>query len=507
MFLETRPVTKVDTQISMRFAQQIACSEAGIDCSKYDFIYTVTADSGIIGGPSAGAAAAALTSSVLVGEDIRSGVAITGTINSGGLVGAVGGLHEKIGAAQRFHTVLIPAGTRYGEWNNLSIDLVKYGAEKGVVVVEVDNLDQIMKILTGLEPKEKKDLVIDESYNGLMREIAEDLCGRSAELRKEFYDTEVSEFNETLLVVENVTLELDELSKRSFEEGDYYSTASYCFRTSVNYQFMKLKIENVSKKDVVTKVQLLQDGVKRFRNDMQERPLPTITALQSSIIVLDRLSEAQEYIDLIKNNPDNPPEYILSFATERLHSAVAWSKFFDLPSAEYNVNPGGLKDGCIRKIQEAQERYQYVQFYIPNSIESVRSDIQRAMDYNAENEYPFCLFTAAKAKAQANVVVGLIGANKESMDDILERKLEAVEEVIAKSQQKGQFPIIGYSYYQYAKSLKDSDKSSALLFAEYALELSNLDLYFPKGKTGDRLDGSLFFVGLFTMFLLYLRIR
>ncbi len=47
---------------------------------------------------------------------------------------------------------------------------------------------------------------------------------------------------------------------------------------------------------------------------------------------------------------------------------------------------------------------------------------------------------------------------------------------------KGLFPIIGYSYYEYAKSLKDDDKYSALLYAEYALELSNLDIYFDNNK-------------------------
>jgi hypothetical protein len=40
------------------------------------------------------------------------------------------------------------------------------------------------------------------------------------------------------------------------------------------------------------------------------------------------------------------------------------------------------------------------------------------------------------------------------------------------------FPILGYSYFEYANSLKESDPFSALLYSEYALELSNLDIYF-----------------------------
>src|SRR3990167_5715092 len=47
VFLETFPVTRTDTQISTRFAKTIACDFIEEDCSKYDFFYTITADSSI----------------------------------------------------------------------------------------------------------------------------------------------------------------------------------------------------------------------------------------------------------------------------------------------------------------------------------------------------------------------------------------------------------------------------------------------------------------------------
>ena len=40
VFLETFPLTKISTQVSMRFAQQVVCSELDVDCSNYDFFYT-----------------------------------------------------------------------------------------------------------------------------------------------------------------------------------------------------------------------------------------------------------------------------------------------------------------------------------------------------------------------------------------------------------------------------------------------------------------------------------
>ena len=61
VFLDTFPVTRMDTQISTRFAKEIACKHFSLNCNEYDFIYTIESKSNIIGGPSAGAAIAALT--------------------------------------------------------------------------------------------------------------------------------------------------------------------------------------------------------------------------------------------------------------------------------------------------------------------------------------------------------------------------------------------------------------------------------------------------------------
>src|SRR3989344_3725653 len=66
VFLDTYPLTKIDTQISTRFAQEIACNYFDINCNNKDFIYTIRADSSIIGGPSAGASIAALTTAGLL---------------------------------------------------------------------------------------------------------------------------------------------------------------------------------------------------------------------------------------------------------------------------------------------------------------------------------------------------------------------------------------------------------------------------------------------------------
>src|SRR3989338_167888 len=115
VFFDTFPLAKVDTQISARFAKDIACSYIDRDCSIYDFIYTIRADSPIIAGPSAGSAITLLTLSLLDGFKLDESISITGTINSGGIIGPVGGIKEKIDAAKEagLRKVLIPEGERF----------------------------------------------------------------------------------------------------------------------------------------------------------------------------------------------------------------------------------------------------------------------------------------------------------------------------------------------------------------------------------------------------------
>ncbi|MBI2151686.1 hypothetical protein HYU21_03115, partial [Candidatus Woesearchaeota archaeon] len=113
VFLETVPLTKLDTQISTRFAKEIACHHFNLECDKYDFIYTIKAKSSIVGGPSAGAAIAALTTIAVLDLKYDEKTTITGTINSGGVLGPVGGGKEKLqaAAAAGIRKVLIAPGT------------------------------------------------------------------------------------------------------------------------------------------------------------------------------------------------------------------------------------------------------------------------------------------------------------------------------------------------------------------------------------------------------------
>jgi len=185
IFIATYPLTQVDTQISTRFAKEIACKHSKEDCSTYDFFYTIRADSPIIGGPSAGAAIAVLTLAELEGLQIQKNTAITGTINSGGFIGPVGGVVEKIDVAanQGILRVLVPKGERITSLNGKNItDITQYGKKQKVTIHEVFELGEAASLIAN-RPYESVsgELQQDQNYVETMRSLAESLCDRSNE--------------------------------------------------------------------------------------------------------------------------------------------------------------------------------------------------------------------------------------------------------------------------------------------------------------------------------------
>ena len=120
--------------------------------------------------------------------------------------------------------------------------------------------------------------------------------------------------------------------------------------------------------------------------------------------------------------------------------------------------------------------------FFPEVLADTKKEIDLAYLDMENEDYDLCLFKASKAKAESDIILSTLGVEEEHIDGLLDKKLEIVKKNIVDTSKSGLFPIIGYSYYEYAKSLKQDDKYSALLYAEYALELSNLDIYFDNNK-------------------------
>ncbi|MFT3797931.1 S16 family serine protease [Microbacterium sp.] len=105
-------------------------------------------------GPSAGALTTAGLIALARGEKFLKKVTMTGTINSTGMIGPVGGIPEKVAAAgdAGFTTVLIPMGQRNTpDKNGDYVDVVREGDRIGVEVIEVGDIYEAYQHLTGTQ--------------------------------------------------------------------------------------------------------------------------------------------------------------------------------------------------------------------------------------------------------------------------------------------------------------------------------------------------------------------
>ena len=69
---------------------------------------------------------------------------------------------------------------------NFTIDLKEYGAEHGVDVREVDDLEEALHIFSGRQlEREEKELEVNEDYLEIMKSLAIELCNRSSVLQNQ----------------------------------------------------------------------------------------------------------------------------------------------------------------------------------------------------------------------------------------------------------------------------------------------------------------------------------
>ncbi len=489
VFINSFPYSKLDTQISTRFAKEIACDFIqrnkqeliDVDCSNYDFIYTIQAGSPIIGGPSGGTAISILTISSLLDIELEKNVAITGTINSGGFIGVVSGIKFKIDAAHEagLKKVLIPYRTRY--YKEEDIDLKEYAKEKGIELFEVGDLSDAIYHFTGKKLIEyERNLEIDKEYVEIMKKLSDNLCKRS----NDFIDN-IDEINEEdiefLKKIEGKLIK----SEEAYENKKYYTSASYCFGSNIELNNFYLEKKGLSYEEAVEYSKNVEDKIFELEKEIDSKKIKTNSDLQTYMVVKERIIETKELLNEFNQNKE---DYIhnLAFAEERYYSAVSWKEFFDSNIGEEKLfeDKKIIKRLCNEKIEEAKERTYYLALTFPIGLETIEKEINYSENYRYNEEYELCLFKALKAKAQANSILNALNIREEYLNDSLRIKLNIIKNNIIMENDNNIFPIMGYSYYEYSDELKYTDLASSLLYAEYALELSNFHVYLDK-KNGE----------------------
>ncbi len=513
VFFQSYPLSQIDTQISTRFAKQYACNFLNVDCSNLDFFYTISATGPIIGGPSAGAAITVLTIATLDNVEVKQDIVMTGTINSAGMIGPVGGTKAKIEAAEinGFTKVLIPKWSNLNEnKNNFSLlinnttknfttnhNIDSYLSFNPIETINVNYINEALYYFTGKNYSKSKELAVPDKYSNTMERFSELLCNKTEKLQKEinlslkninysFESKRVDQLvDELLLNFTNKTF-YDYVATRRLVDAytDYnnsrnalklnrtYSAASFCFATNVVLR----EIELASKSNESlnrTHNETVQEVIV-FREQVNNQKIDSIIKLQTKQIVLERLSDAEKLLQG-KQTPAN-----LGYAIERLYSAKVWYEFFDIETKKEKIDKELLDNICKTKIMETQERIAYLTTILPNDFSDIKDSVSEADTLLKENNPEACIYIASLTKARTNVILTTAFLYEVNMTEFFDDKSLIVNNLIANELDQDVFPIAGLSYLEYSEYLKELDLSSAMLYLEYASELGNLRMYFPK---------------------------
>ncbi|MFH0870744.1 MAG: S16 family serine protease [archaeon] len=508
IFLDSFPLTKIDTQISTRYANKIACDFLDMDCLNNDFFYTIRADSTIVGGPSASASMTVLTIAALKGITLRNDTVMTGTINSGGSIGPVGGIVKKAEAAEKagFKMMLVPRFSidleEGAEVSNKSLNLTIIGINvtrswtnrstnetkedevgiringtgkfsSNISVIKISNLEDALSYFTDEALKQETSQInVPSGYTETMRGIADALCRRAVYMkaRTSLNNSEINRTNELMAKI-----------NKSLAEENYYSEASYCFNLGVLLRKASFREIEMAQPSRLTMIKgLTMRAVDDFSRNLEGRELNTLSELEAYVIVKERLLESEALLSDLDTNFSADD---LAYAVERYYSAVFWSDFFSSRSRPVELDQKYLEDACYKKLSEAEERINYAELYAPFFLDNSRESLEEAYSQSKRKNYKMCLFKASYAKAESNLILSSISVDAEQINELAYEKLDAARKLLAKEQSRGWFPIMGYSYYEYANSLnKHNDSISGLIFSEYALELGNIEMYFPRKK-------------------------
>lgn len=532
IFVETMPLTEIDTQASARLAADVSCDivsniDGVPDCRNSDFFYVLRSDYTMVGGPSAGAAMTIATMAELLNKTIASNVMITGTINPDGSVGAVGGLVEKVDAAYAAgaDTVLIPSGQTMvyvsiqGSLTSMLVNLTTYGKEQwGVDVIEISNVRDAFEYMTGYEIVETSSSDLEKAnaeYNQIMRKVAQNLMNYTEE---SLLKTKIELDDSSLSLIYSETIEgkLDaaesELNDASdlFWQGKFYSAASYAVDAAKEIKYAEKLITFYQTPSTQAYVNGILEEVSLNISQtsaklIQEIQVDSIKDIEAIMLAIDRTRKAENLLDeainsSFRNNLESALD-LASFAEVRRLTAEEWAMLKDEFVGEENITFNVTK---LRSL--SQERLEYarisVTYAYANGIGSTNVFLSQAEDYlgSAEEaflngEYVFSLFAALETKALANLAMETKGMDMNELEDKIPESENAALQAIYNAESRGLLPILARSYLDYGKTFGESNPVTSLIFLGYSKEFAKVsyDIVDAMGETDSLLqsDGAI----------------
>lgn len=256
-----------------------ATFELGLNPLHYRYSIETDAAADRIDGPSAGGLFAVAIMAALTGETIRPEATMTGTVNPDGTVGPVGGVAEKLRAAQRIgkKRFCYPAGIRKETQagSDEKIDIEALAKELGVEAVPIRDLPEGYACLTGKhlslrQPLPRTAMALDSSFFQHLSVLTSSSLARTTKLLKE---------SPKPFAEEHVQSKWDEVSRCLARSSEYlqegwvgaaWDQSVRAYSLALTQQMTSRVAELLLKTDLVGALNLYEDSATRVDKALSE---------------------------------------------------------------------------------------------------------------------------------------------------------------------------------------------------------------------------------------------
>jgi len=478
IFIDTMPLTEVDTQSSARIAREVVSSLLDIDPEDYDLFFVIKSNAPIVGGPSAGAAMTVGLLAAMLNLSLKNNVIMSGTINIDGTIGPVGGILQKAHAAalHNFSLFLIPKGQR----NYNGIDVANYAKEKwNITIIEVENVKDAFKYFTGFEIKTKKhEFKENEEVKKAMKDIAEKYI-EEVEKRIEYVEKRmkkiVLDYSEENSIRSLINIQKEKLNetKKLFEKGRYYSSSSHSFSIGIEIAYIENLLdflESNRRKSVIENklknIELLLINL-TDKIEKEKEKMDSISDIEIISISEDRLSDCENNIieawkQFYNSKYEDSIRY-LSYAQERAKTVENWlyltNKFSEV-KIEFNFSK--LKTIIEKDISEIVSYMGYASI-MGIDVTNIKNSLEKAKEYLEYEKYSSSLFKLISTKSEIDVNM-ILESNTNQIEEILSEVKNSASKSISEALRKGMIPILALNYYEYGKTLEEKDLKAALSY-------------------------------------------
>ncbi len=399
-FITSNSLVGKDTQTTGNIALDIAEKQSKVKRGSNNYIFDIRANASEVDGPSAGAAMTLLAYSILSERALPKDVGITGTINTDGSVGVVGGVYQKALAASQIgiKLLMIPRGEANQvireEGKVQSINLIMYAPENlGMKVVEVSTIVDVLEYAYANVSEIKvpeTTIVIDFIPEAIkykkalepMKKISIEYITRAKdsieEAKKELETTLLddslrSEFYPQLGVAERNI----EMSQIFLDQNYLYSAANYSFNAKVLAGTIAEIAKNPSLLEadstiLSSKISSLKQELSVLKYQLGFIPLDKVEWI---IAAQQRVAYAENALEKIAVSKENASGKVLS--TDEVKGDL-FERVYEFVSAQLWVEVSGDFLGEAKKSSWKKEPYYSDEF--ANKVESKLGLVKRLID-------------------------------------------------------------------------------------------------------------------------------